>query len=196
MACSYCEEEGHNKTSCIRRIFDETWEAKAAAMIRRCRKGDGLLAHLYWPKRVGYFFKNLPGYVNRGPWTLKATPGHGIAGTQRPSLNFFVADGTFGKNYIQAARARGFIHGILFRRSGLGRFEAMAGHEFQEVTSGYPGEIGSVDEIGEEDSWRYDYTQGRAPLLGDLAGATVARLATQSRTPWVRIGYGDTVALW
>jgi len=160
MACSFCGISGHNIRSCDvahysterRSGVDRRRSPRSALVLPKqctrpirfddcslprllalCNKERDCLVHLYWPQRVSYFEENLILLKEQERWLLVATPGHGLRGTQRPSLNFIVPNKEFVDHYPSAAQARCFHHGVLIRRAAIEDWSNRPGYEMAEI---------------------------------------------------------------
>ena len=219
MACSHCGQHGHNVQTCdrVRRCSccnrrghdrrncpDVQLGTRDGAVVGPCsnkqiaylcRGRETLLAHLYWSGNTGYFEDNLASCRVNGGWKFVATPGHGVHAPTRPTINFFVADGTFADSYEEAAASRGFKHGVLIRRAAVERVASAVGFECANVQVGYPHSYG---ERNPETFWRFDLGNHRFKSVATLRFATVVRLATpeQQRLRTVRLSQDAVVAWW
>lgn len=198
--CSCCNESGHDRRNCPNLVL----ATRAGAVVGPCspqqrhhlsRGREPLLAHLYWPKRWGYFEKSLKAYRAGGGWKLMATAGHGVHAPERPTLNFFAVDSTFTGNYEDAAQSRGFQHGVLLKQSAIESIGASKGFAFAEVQVGYPHGHGETDPA---EFWRFDLPRHRFAAMAELRYATVFRLATpyERRLRRVCVSQDAVVAWW
>lgn len=219
MACSHCGRDGHNVQTCphVRRCSccngrghdrrncpELRVQTRAGAVVGPCslerlallcRGREPLLAHLYWPSRREYFEENLAKHRNGEGWLLVATPGHGVHGPSRPTINFFSADRTFVDAYEEAAASRNLQHGVLIKRAAVENIGALDGFAFADVQVGYPHGYGETDPA---EFWRFDIGQHRFTSVAGLRFATVVRLATPEhwRLRRVRIAQDAIVAWW
>lgn len=223
MACSYCGREGHNIQTCTsvrhcghcggrghdRRNCPElvstfsgsedkpasTGPLSLSDIRKLCRRRDGLLVHMYWPRNVRYFERNLKTYSRGGGWQLVATPGHGVGGPERPTLNFLVADDEFTRCYEEAAASRGIEHGIILKREALEDLSRRRGYDFAEVQVGHPHGHGYTNP---KDFWRFDIGNRRYGALHALQYATVVRFATPEPETerGIELDHDEVVGWW
>jgi hypothetical protein len=149
-----------------------------------CTPDNDCLVHLYWPGRQTYFVENLVRLETEGRWLLVATTGHGVRGSEQPTINFLAADHMFAQGYPTAAAACGFNHGLMVRRSVLEQLGAEPGYQLADVRVCHPNSCG-VDDVDEY--WRFDIGKYRVGALHDLRRATVVRLLTPKKLAARRI---------
>jgi hypothetical protein len=205
MGCSYCGGEGHNIRSCGIRVQERidrrqgerrggrprrasevtqghALEIHSACSLKQlsllCTPENDCLVHLYWPARQAYFAENLSRLEAEGRWLLVATTGHGVRGSEQPTINFLAADHMFAHGYRTAAVAGGFDHGLMIRRSVLEQLGAEPGYQLADVRVCHPNSCG-VDDVDEY--WRFDIGKYRVGALHDLCRATVVRLLTPKK---------------
>lgn len=219
MACSHCGNDGHNVQTCSRvrrcgfcdgrghdrrncpELHTRTRTGAVGGpssidrLSRLCRGREPLLAHLYWPGRREYFEANLAAHRGGNGWAFVSTPGHGVHGPSRPSVNFFTADGTFGDAYEEAAQSRNIQHGVLLKRAAVESFATLDGYDFADVRVGYPHGYGEREPA---EFWRFDIGQHRFTSVAGLRFATVTRLATPQhwRLRKIRVNQDAIVAWW
>lgn len=198
--CSHCRGRGHDRRNCskFRGTPPPTVGTSACSieqLTRLCNRGDELLAHLYWPKRVNFFEANLATYQRGGDWTFTATPYHGVHQPARPTVNFFIADATFATNYPDAAASRGLRHGVLVLRAAVERLSQQPGFAFAETRTGHPNAFG---ETNQDEYWRYDLGNHKFTSFAELRYARLARLATpeHERLRTFHVPHEFVVAWW
>lgn len=208
--CSVCHKHGHDRRNCPKEppaprtrpaepataapqvippdgLFDE--------LRRLCSGQERVLAHLYWPPREDFYEASRRAYTRGQGWPLVATPGHGVARPDRPTVNFFIVDDAWVTSYARLAESRGVRHGLFIQRSAIEQLARRPGFEFAEVRVGHPHSHGVVDP---EKFWKFDIPNHRYAALHELRLATVARLATPEPQDTRRLDVpGDAVImLW
>lgn len=147
-----------------------------------CRE-PGLLAHLYWRGNYSYFVRSCDAHIQGAPWRLKATPHHGVGKTDRPTLNFLVADTEWPERYATAAGQREFHHGILLRRAALECLVDRPRYELADVDPKYP-----RPDVERDKYWQYDICVFRstwAPVLPGIWAGIPGHLGASERSDGV-----------
>ncbi|RYE79464.1 MAG: hypothetical protein EOO74_03675 [Myxococcales bacterium] len=168
------------------------WIKNVNAMLAQCRSNKSVVAHLYFEGNERYFEEERDRYESGDMWTFTATPGHGVGRPKRKTINFLIANNEFANNYVEAAISKGFIHGVLVKRSALEVYNEFKGFDFCEVIPGHPNIYSDVL----ENYWRYDIPQHRRGVLGALSHAIVARVAVGARTDGIGVAQEDVITWW
>lgn len=201
--CGHCNGHGHDRRNCpflahllVPPSFSPTTGecCSIQRLLQLCSQDRDFLVHIYWPHREEYFHANIPLLKTHHLWRLVSTPGHGVLKPVRPTINFFLANSVFAQGYPSASCARGFRHGVLFRRAAIERFANTRGYDFAEVRVGHPN---GFKERRSAEYWRYDIGKWRLAALHDLRFATVVRLATpEGVAQYVHVPADAVVAWW
>lgn len=160
--------------------------------LREFCRAPGLLVHLYWQENYRHFERSRNAHIQGAPWRLKATPRHGVGKTDRPTINFLVANTEWPERYATAAGQREFHHGLLLHRTALEALVDDPHYVLAEVEPKYPG-----PEIERDDHWQYDIGRQRFAALDAMARCQVVRFATplDDRARFIDIP-ARAVAMW
>lgn len=210
--CGHCNRPGHDRRNCPK-LHPTRIEPPAATpptspapprvvsplspqlfeRLRELCRAPGLLVHLYWQENYRHFEHSRDAHLQGALWRLKATPHHGVGKTDRPTLNFLVANTEWLELYETAAGQREFHHGVLLRRTALEDLVDRHRYELADVEPKYPG-----PEVERDDYWQHDIGRQRFTALDAMAHCQVVRFATPTadKARYVDIPVRAVVTWW